>query len=153
MIWLKCEKSCPEKNRFACREDGSRAFEVESESEDEDGRFFIAHCANCGEIDFVDEETWVDACEAMDRRARRMGRANLTKYPYVEPHSGEVCHSASDRDRIAKAYGFHAAEHGIDGRFNDELADKLKDRERNKKDRLKNARKSIREAVRASRVD
>lgn len=100
----------------------------------------------------MDAETWVDACQDMDRRAQRMGRVNLTKYPYVEPHTGEVVKSAEDRERVVKAFGMHAAEHGIDERHNDELADKLKDRERAKKDRRKTARKAIREAVRATRA-
>jgi len=151
MIWLKCDRECaPRDNQYVCREDGSRAFEIREELQDERGRFFEVECGNCGDIDWIEEEDFRAACEDMDRRAQRSGKVGLTKYPYIEPHTGEVVNSAEDVVRVAKAHGLHAAEHGIDERHNDEFADKLKDRERAKKERRREARKNLREAIKAS---
>ncbi len=136
----------------ATRLERSRAFEVLDDLADDYGRFFKVRCENCGNVDLADEETWLNACEDMDRRAQRQGRVGRTRYPYIEPHSGILVNSADDRERVMKSHGFHSAEHGIDSRHNDELADKLKDRERHKKEKRKNARRAIREAARASRV-
>lgn len=148
MIWLSsCPAACAEKDQYACREDGTRAFEVVEELFDDSGKIFELRCGNCGELDYLNEEEWGEACRAMDARAKRRCKVTLTRYPYVEPHTGEVVHSAAHREEVVKRYGLHAAEHGIDERFNDELADKLKDRERDRKDRLKKARREIRAAL------
>lgn len=54
-------------------------------------------------------------------------KAGLTRYPYVEPHSGQVVKSAEHRAEVLKSMGFHAAPHGIDNRYDDAPNDKARD--------------------------
>lgn len=133
MIWLPCEKKCEVSNQFACRDD-ERAMEFIRQDGEEGEALIFAECGNCKFINPFLKEEWDAGSLAMDRRAYRK-KANLTRYPRIEAHTGEVVNSREHEKETLKRMGYHAAENGIDERYNCEASEKLKDRTRALKDR------------------
>jgi len=139
MIWTSCEKNCKAGPNQYVVDGDLRAFEfIRKEGEAGEGLVF-AECGNCGSIDCFLEEDWVELNKAQDRRACRR-KANLTRYPRFEPHTGLVVKSREHEMEVVKHAGYHVAEHGLDERHNDELADRLKQ----KRDRMESRRREIR---------
>lgn len=149
MIWAPCDAECQDKDQYACRAD-ERAFELVDEFSDDEGVFYEARCGNCGRCQFFSVTEWQEAGKAMDRRAYRR-RANLTRYPRIEPHTGELVKSRDHEHEVVKAAGFHVAEHGINDAYHDELSEKLRSNRVAMEDRRKAIRKKrehlIREGV------
>jgi hypothetical protein len=79
-------------------------------------------CLTCQGLQKKPRHDWLSQ---MARDFVRPSKANLTKYPRIEPHTGEVVNSREDEVRVMKAMGMHAAHHGIDERYNDEACDNL----------------------------
>lgn len=79
-------------------------------------------CLTCGFQHKVGRHVWN---AQMTRDHMVPSKAHLTKYPRVEPHSGEIVNSRDDEVRVMKAMGLHAAPHGINERYNDEACDTL----------------------------
>lgn len=149
MIWLPCEKDCEKNNQFACRDD-ERAMEFIRQEGEAQEQLVIAECGNCSHINNFLKEEWDAGALAMDRRAQRR-KANLTRYPRIESHTGEIVTSREHEKETLKRMGFHAAENGIDERYNDETSEKLKDRQRAVRERKQKIAKKrealIREGV------
>lgn len=139
MIWIPCEKNCERKDQYACRDD-ERAHEFIREEGEEGHKIITAECGNCGHITTLLQEEWSDACVAMDRRAAKK-KANLTRYPRIETHTGELVTSREHEKETLKRMGFHAAEHGVNEKFNDEHTEKLKSKQQALKDRKERIRK------------
>ena len=76
--------------------------------------FYKIQCAKCQTTHTVHRHEWLSFQVKNDVKPRK---AYLTKYPYVEPHSGEVVHSKEHREETMKRMGFHAAPHGIDRNY------------------------------------
>lgn len=140
MIWLPCEKNCENSNQFACRSE-ERAMEFIREEGEFGEAIVIAECGNCHHINAFLKEEWEDGGRRMDLRAQRTGKACLTRYPRVEPFTGEVVKSREHEKETLKRMGFHAAEHGVNDNFNDETTEKLKDRNRAIKERREKIKK------------
>lgn len=123
MIWIACEKQCVEKNQYVCRL-ATRVHEFVEVC----GDTVKLECGNCSHIATLPIEEYQAECKRMDIKAQLSGasRAGLTKYPRIEPHTGELVNSRDDEARVMKAFGMHAAPHGINERFNDEACEKLK---------------------------
>lgn len=150
MIWFPCEKNCKETNQYACRENGERAFEL-LRTEGEPGEALIfAECGNCGALHCILEEEWNEAGQQMNRRAA-VRRANLTRYPRIEPHTGELVKSRDHEMEVVKHMGYHVAEHGVNDAHNDELAEKLRSQRIAREERRRKIQKKretlIREGV------
>lgn len=73
-------------------------------------------CEDCGACQKVKRHDWLSQ---LTRDHIRPTKANLTKYPYIEPHSGELVHSAEHRKEVWKRMGLHEAKHGIDDRYSE----------------------------------
>lgn len=150
MIWARCEKDCPEKNHFSCRGE-ERAFELIERIGDAPGEeIYVVMCGNCGHHMDLLEEEWLAAGKEMDRRAGRV-RANLTRYPRIEPHTGELVKSRHHEMEVVKRAGYHVAEHGINEKYDDEVSQQLKDKRLAMEERRRAIRKKretlIREGV------
>lgn len=127
MIWMPCEAGCEEKNRYVCR-DEKRAHSFSEEFRDEENGLVVkCRCENCGALDYLSKEDWDAACRDVERQAARR-RANLTRYPRIETHTGEIVTSREHEKELTKRMGFHAAEHGVNERFDDETCVKLKEK-------------------------
>ncbi len=137
MIWLECEKACEPKNEFVCRGE-ERAQEFLREIAETDETFIVAECANCAHANFYLKEEWIAAGIEMDRRAYRK-KASLDKYPCYEPHTGEYVISKEHKAETLKRMGYHAAENGVDEKYNDETTAMLKA----KQDALKERKQKI----------
>lgn len=105
-------------------------------------------CVECGSQYEIPRKAWLNA---QFLEAAGPKRAYLTKYPYVEPHTGEVVNSAEDVVRVTKAYGLHAADHGINERYHDETSERLRNRERERKEKLRGAARELREILKAAK--
>lgn len=107
-----------------------------------------AECANCTAIEKGD---WDQTAKDEDIQAQRTRRANLTRYPRFEPHSGEIVKSKEHELETIKRLGFHVAEHGIDDAYSDETASKLRSDRLAREERKRTIRKKretlIREGV------
>lgn len=82
-------------------------------------------CTRCGSHQRVNRHAWLSQ---LNRDHLRPSKANLTRYPRFEPHSGVVVNSREDEVRVMKAMGMHAAPHGVDERYDDEACDSLRKR-------------------------
>ena len=96
-------------------------------SEAANGEFidYTIKCTGCGHLEVIPQELWSEACrnEVLKEPKRRV---NLTSYPRIEPHTGEVVNSRDDEVRAMKAHGMHAAPHGVNEAFDDETCHNLK---------------------------
>lgn len=129
MIWAPCDKSCEPRDQYACRGE-ERAHEFVLQDGGEGNEIVEARCGNCGNLAVFLKEDWDHYGKQMELRAQRSGnsRANLTKYPRIEPHTGALVNSRDDEVRAMRAYGMHPAENGIDERYDDESCEILRDK-------------------------
>lgn len=81
---------------------------------------YLVKCKGCGDEHQIYFLVWENALS-------RPRRAGLTRYPYVEPHSGVLVKSAEHRSEVLKSMGFHAAPHGIDERYDNAPNEKARD--------------------------
>lgn len=72
-------------------------------------------CLNCNHVHELDFRAWLRD-QQVTRTPRR--QAHLTKYPRVEPHTGEVVTSKDHEKETVKRMGFyeghHGGRHGVD---------------------------------------
>ncbi len=76
-------------------------------------------CAACGLVRQVPRKEFLFA-ENIKDWVPSNARVYWTKFPYVEPHTGEVVHSKEHRAEVIKRMGFHVAEHGVNERYDDQ---------------------------------
>jgi hypothetical protein len=128
-----------------CRQKTGHAFVAEKGEYNE---IYEVLCVGCSVQYEIPRKAWLNARVFEDTRS---SRAYLTKFPYVEPHTGEVVNSPEDVVRVTKAYGLHAAEHGKNERYDDEFSHQLRARERDRKDKLRAAGREVREILKAAK--
>lgn len=111
---------------------------------------YTIECSGCGLESSIPKEDWDEIAKGELIEAQRR-RSSLTKFPYIEPHTGEVVKSKEHREEVLRAHGYHKAEHGINDAYNDELCDKLRTQrqaaEQRKRDIRKKRETLIREGV------
>lgn len=95
------------------------------EREDGGRTVYLVECAECGSQHEMDKHVW-DLVAADELRVAQKRRANLTRFPYVDPFSGVEVKSKEHREDVWRAHGFHKAEHGINESFDDEACDNLR---------------------------
>lgn len=128
MIWLACENACEEgENQYVWKENGDTAHELISRRVDPQSGLEIlcVSCENCGHKYEISKEIWDCAVSEMQRLSYRK-KPSLTKYPYVEPHTGELVKSKEHREEVMAAHGYHKAENGVNDEYDDELSYQLK---------------------------
>lgn len=128
MIWIACDKNCePGPNQYVCRGE-ERAHEFVLQDGQEGNEIIEAQCGNCGNVGVFLLEDWRDASKAMDLRAQRTGKANLTRWPYVDPYTGVQVDSPDHRKDVWAAHGMHEADHGVNEKYDDEACHALKEK-------------------------
>lgn len=98
-----------------------------SEHQDGERTIYKIQCADCGHLEDIDKAVW-DLIAKDELQKAQKKRANLTRYPYIDPYSGMEVRSKEHREDVWKAHGFHKAEHGINEAYNDEATEKLKEK-------------------------
>lgn len=113
--------------------------------------FYEIECAECGHKSEIPKEDWDDIAKQEELHAQRSRRVSLTRYPRIEPHSGELVKSKEHEAETLKRLGFHKAENGIDPNHDDEtayaLGEKRKAREKRRADIRKKREVYIREGI------
>lgn len=113
---------------FLCNMDCGKGEKTEHEFSLEKGDYneiYEIRCTKCNAVHDQRRHTWLSQ---LSRDLLRPSKAGLTKYPYIEPHSGELVKSAEHRKEIWKRMGLHEAPHGINERYNDEAVHNLNQR-------------------------
>lgn len=106
--------------------------------------FYQIECGSCGHKSEIDKSDW-DMIAGDELRAAQRSKANLTRYPRIEPHTGMLVSSKQHESEMVKAMGFHKAENGLNEKFHDETAETL----RKKRQDLAERRKAMQERRRA----
>lgn len=136
MAKLKCPAVC-------CSEDTEHKF---LEERGDYNQTYFVECS-CGFQREVSRKEWLFAENIKDWTPSN-ARAYLTKFPYVEPHSGMVVTSKEHRDEVMKKMGFHKAEHGVNEKYHDETAELM----RRKRQDLAERRRAMDERRRSAGV-
>ena len=82
-------------------------------------------CMVCNHLHKVNRHAWLQS-EHIFADEKKSRKAGLTRYPYIEPHSGEIVTSKEHREETMKRLGFHEAPHGINENHHDETSEKIK---------------------------
>jgi hypothetical protein len=101
----RCEK--------ACSEEGITDHEFIAEHGDYNEIYEIK-CLKCNHQYKVGRHSWLSSQIINEVKPRR---AYLTKWPHIEPHSGEMVHSKEHEKELLTRLGYHAAPHGVDERY------------------------------------
>lgn len=115
-MWIACADGCAEKNQWVCKGDlrGHEFVEKFLRGHESGVEELVQiRCCNCGGLAEIPYAEWQQIIEDDVRNSSRR-KAGLTRYPYVEPQSGILVHSAQHRDEVWKQLGWHKAENGPD---------------------------------------
>jgi hypothetical protein len=113
---------------FLCNMDCGKGERTEHEFSSEKGEYNEIYEIRCTKCHAVHDEKRHDWLSQLSRDCLRPQKAYLTKFPYFEPHSGELVSSPEHRSEVWRRMGLHEAKHGINERYNDEASHNLNQR-------------------------
>lgn len=76
-------------------------------------------CLECGLEHEMDFKLWIRDYTF----SRKPKRTYLTKYPRIEPHTGELVTSKEHETETVRAMGYHAAPNGVNEAYDDSESD------------------------------